>query len=214
MILSPSVLSADFVILGQQLDELKDGGVSHIHFDMMDGDFVPAISFGPPVLASIAKHYDLYMDVHMMVTEPGRYIDAVKAAGADGITVHAEACRHIDRTLEAIRAAGCDVGVSLNPGTPVVMLNEILSKVDLVLLMSVNPGFGGQSYIPYVTDKIRQLSRLREQRGLAFSIQVDGGVTADNAAELTEAGADNLVAGSAVFKGGIAENLAKFPPFT
>ena len=208
MILSPSVLSADFVELAEQLDICAAAGVNQIHFDVMDGDFVPAISFGDPILRCIRRHYPgFFMDVHMMVTEPDRFLDTFREAGADRITVHYEACRHIDRSINAVKAAGLRAGVALNPGTPVSMLEDILPEVDLVLIMSVNPGFGGQKFIPYALDKVRALSGMRAERGLSFDIQVDGGVNAANAADLIRAGADDLVAGSAVFKGDIEQNI-------
>ena len=208
MILSPSVLSADFVVLQDQLDACVRSGVTHIHFDVMDGDFVPAISFGDSILKSISSHYpELFMDVHMMVTEPDRFFETFKKSGACGLTVHYEACKHIDRSIKAIKALGLKAGVALNPGTPVSMLENLLRDVDLVLIMSVNPGFGGQSFIPYALDKIRLLDRIRAERGLKFDIQVDGGVSTANAAELKAAGVDDIVAGSAVFKGNIEENI-------
>ena len=208
MILSPSVLSADFVDLKDQLDICAANGITHIHYDVMDGDFVPAISFGDTILKCIRKHYpDFFLDVHMMVTEPVRFLEAYKTAGADGFTVHYEACKHIDRSIQAIKAAGLKAGVALNPGTPVCMLQDILPEVDMVLIMSVNPGFGGQSFIPYALDKIKELDRIRRERGLHYTIQVDGGASAANAAGLVAAGVDDMVAGSAVFKGDIEKNI-------
>ena len=212
MRLSPSILSSDFTKLGEQLEIVKSSGVDAIHFDVMDGDFVPAISFGDPVLKSIKDRFgdSLYLDAHLMVTEPIRYVEAFRKAGADGITVHIEACKHIDRTIEAIRELGCDVGVALNPGTPVESISEIIHKVDLVLIMSVNPGFGGQKYIDYCTDKIKKVYDIKKTRGLEYSIQVDGGASPKNLQMLLDAGCDNIVAGSAVFKGDIAANCAAF----
>ena len=176
----------------------------------MDGDFVPSISFGMPVLKSIRKRTDLYLDAHLMVTEPDRYIDAFVEAGADGITVHAEACRHLDRTVQHIKACGKKAAVALNPATPLVAVEDILPELDMVLIMSVNPGFGGQSYIPYCTDKIRRLRALADQKQPELSIQVDGGVNRKTLAEVLAAGADDIVAGAAVFGGNIAENVAFF----
>ena len=195
--LAPSLLSADFTELGSQIDLLKSLGVRALHCDIMDGDFVPSISFGMPVLKSIRKRTDLYLDAHLMVTEPDRYIDAFVEAGADGITVHAEAC-------------GKKAAVALNPATPLVAVEDILPELDMVLIMSVNPGFGGQSYIPYCTDKIRRLRALADQKHPELSIQVDGGVNRKTLAEVLAAGADDFVAGSAVFSGNIAENVAFF----
>lgn len=208
--LAPSLLSADFTELGSQIDLLKALGVRALHCDIMDGDFVPSISFGMPVLKSIRKRTDLYLDAHLMVTEPDRYIDAFVEAGADGITVHAEACRHLDRTVQHIKACGKKAAVALNPATPLVAVEDILPELDMVLIMSVNPGFGGQSYIPYCTDKIRRLRALADQKHPELSIQVDGGVNRETLAEVLAAGADDFVAGSAVFSGNIAENVAFF----
>lgn len=208
--LAPSLLSADFTELGSQIDLLKALGVRALHCDIMDGDFVPSISFGMPVLKSIRKRTDLYLDAHLMVTEPDRYIDVFVEAGADGITVHAEACRHLDRTVQHIKACGKKAAVALNPATPLVAVEDILPELDMVLIMSVNPGFGGQSYIPYCTDKIRRLRALADQKQPELSIQVDGGVNRKTLAEVLAAGADDIVAGSAVFGGNIAENVAFF----
>lgn len=208
--LAPSLLSADFTELGSQIDLLKSLGVRALHCDIMDGDFVPSISFGMPVLKSIRKRTDLYLDAHLMVTEPDRYIDAFVEAGADGITVHAEACRHLDRTVQHIKACGKKTAVALNPATPLVAVEDILPELDMVLIMSVNPGFGGQSYIPYCTDKIRRLRALADQKHPELSIQVDGGVNRKTLAEVLAAGADDIVAGSAVFGGNIAENVTFF----
>lgn len=202
--LSPSVLSADFGNLRADLRTLEEAGTKYLHFDMMDGDFVPNISFGMPVIQSVRADSKCFFDVHMMVSEPGRYIDAVADAGADGITVHQEACRHLDRTLQQIRERGLKAGVALNPATSVQTLDAILPMVDLVLIMSVNPGFGGQKFIPGALRKVRELARIKKERKLSFAIEIDGGVTLDNAAEVMDAGVEIAVAGSAVFG---AENV-------
>ena len=209
-ILAPSVLAADFSKLGEEVKTVADAGAEYIHLDVMDGAFVPSISFGMPVIEKLRGCTDKVFDVHMMVEEPGRYIEDVAKAGADIITVHAEACTHLDRVIGQIKACGKKAGVVLNPATPLSELEYVLPQLDMVLLMSVNPGFGGQKYIPYVTGKIRQLRKMIDERGLNVDIQVDGGVTLDNVAELKEAGANVFVAGSAVFKGDIADNVKKF----
>ena len=209
-IISPSLLSADFWRTGEQLKELEEAGVKWLHLDVMDGDFVPSISFGMPVIKALRKKTDLFFDVHMMVTEPGRYVEDMKAAGADMITVHVEACKHLHRTVQAIKACGLKAGVVLNPATPLCSLDYILEDVDMVLLMSVNPGFGGQKYIPEMTAKIRALKEMIDAKGLSIDIEVDGGVTPDNVKEILEAGANIIVAGSAVFGDHITQQVEKF----
>lgn len=205
-ILSPSVLSADFAILGEQLALLKKCGVTNIHYDVMDGMYVPSISFGMPVLKSIRQCTDLVLDVHMMVVDPDRYVEDFRKSGADIITVHAEACTHLDRVVNHIKETGAKAAVALNPATPLSALEYVLPELDMVLLMTVNPGFGGQKYIPYCTDKIRALRKIADQVNPGLSIQVDGGINPATVRTVLEAGADNLVAGSAVFNGDLAAN--------
>lgn len=208
--LSPSLLAADFANLGDQVRRLDEAGAQYVHIDVMDGMFVPSISFGLPVIKSIRPYSERIFDVHLMIEEPVRYIEDFANAGADLITVHAEACKHLDRTIAAIKERGLLAGVALNPSTPLTELTYILPKVDMVLLMSVNPGFGGQKYIPYVTDKIRDLKKMIEKTGQSIDIEVDGGVTLDNVAQIMDAGANIIVAGTAVFRGDIEDNVARF----
>lgn len=206
--LAPSLLSADFNRVGEQIAEIESTGCSWLHLDVMDGMFVPSISFGMPVIASIRKESDLYFDVHMMVEDPGRYITDMKNAGAQLISVHAEACKHLDRVLAQIHDAGLEAGVALNPATPIDVVKHVLDKTDLILLMSVNPGFGGQKYIPAITEKISELRRELEFRGYPdIMIEVDGGVTKDNLSMILDAGANIIVAGTTVFKGDITQNI-------
>lgn len=205
--LSPSLLAADFVNLRSQIDILKLNGIRSLHLDIMDGMYVPNISFGPPVIKSLRKYTDMFLDVHMMVEAPERYIDDMIYAGADSITLHIETCRHLDSALEKIRKSGKKTGVALNPATPVLLLDEILPFVDMVLVMSVNPGFGGQQFIEYTKRKIERLKAIKSDNTLSYSIQVDGGVNKENIADIAEAGADNIVAGSAIFSGDISDNI-------
>ncbi|MDO4330015.1 MAG: ribulose-phosphate 3-epimerase [Lachnospiraceae bacterium] len=209
-VLAPSLLGADFSRLEEQIRAVDDAGAGYLHLDVMDGAFVPSISFGMPLIASIRKCTNMVFDVHMMVEEPGRYVADMKKAGADLICVHQEACVHLDRTINQIKEAGMKAGVALNPATPISVLDCVLDQVDMILIMSVNPGFGGQKFIPYALDKVRNLRQKLDEKGLHPDIQVDGGVTLDNARQLLEAGANILVAGSAVFKGDATANTRAF----
>ena len=201
-ILSPSILAADFGKLAEQIKITEENGAKYLHLDVMDGAFVPSISFGMPVIKSLRKYSSQMFDVHLMIENPERYLEDFKAAGADIITVHVEATKHLHRTVTRIRELGLKAGISLNPATPTSAIELVLSEIDMVLIMSVNPGFGGQKFIPFTLDKIRKLREMAPN----IDIEVDGGVNKDNVAELVKAGANVLVAGTAVFVGDIAEN--------
>ncbi len=206
-ILSPSILAADFTRLGEQIREVDRAGAEYLHFDVMDGLFVPSISFGMPVLQSVRKATDRILDVHLMIENPERYVDEFADCGADLITVHAESCRHLDRVLSQIHQKGKKAGVALNPATSLSTLDYVLDKADMILIMTVNPGFGGQKFIESSCRKIRELKNRIDAAGLHTDIQVDGGINAQTLPKVRKAGANVIVAGSAVFKGNITDNV-------
>ena len=207
--LAPSLLAANFANLEADVKAIEAAGVKYLHFDVMDGHFVPSISFGQPVLKAVRKITSMVLDVHLMIEKPERYIEEFAACGADIITVHAETCKHLDRVLAQIHSAGKKAGVALNPGTDLRVLEYVLPQVDMVLLMTVNPGFGGQKYISYCTEKISHLKEMIEKRGLAIDIEVDGGIDTKTIHQVVAAGANILVAGSAVFGENTQEKASK-----
>jgi ribulose-phosphate 3-epimerase len=195
----PSILSADFARLGEQIAALETAGCRMLHVDVMDGHFVPNITIGPPVVESLRKSTRAILDVHLMIEDPDKYAPVFIQAGADQVSVHQEACRHLDRTLRMIRAEGAKAGVVINPATPVATLEDVLDVVDYVLVMSVNPGFGGQQFIPNALSKVRDLAARRKERGLHFPIEIDGGVNTQNLGKIIDAGVEWVVAGSSIF---------------
>lgn len=205
--LAPSILSADFNRLGENINLLEKAGIHILHIDVMDGMFVPSISFGMPVIASIRRESSLFFDVHLMIEEPVRYLSEFVNAGADGITIHAEACQDLRKTLQELKKYPVKAALSIKPDTPVTAIEEFLPDLDLVLVMSVEPGFGGQKMIPSTLDKVRQLGDIRRERGLSFQIEIDGGVNRENISKVVQYGTDIIVAGTAVFQGDILENI-------
>ena len=209
-VLAPSILAADFKVLGQEMKKTEENGAEYIHFDVMDGMFVPSISFGMPVMASIHDATEQFMDAHLMVQEPIRYVEAFQKAGADSVTVHLEACEDVKATLDKIHEYGMKAGISINPETDVKELMPYLEDADMILVMSVHPGFGGQKFIPETLEKIRAVRNMLNKKNLDTDIQVDGGIYVENVREVLDVGANIIVAGSAVFRGDAGENTAKF----
>lgn len=208
--LAPSILNADYAKLGEEITTVDKCGADYIHLDVMDGMFVPSLSIGMPVIKSLRKCTDKIFDVHLMIQDPNRYIKDFKDAGADIISVHVEACSQLDVTVDRIKQLGCKVGVVLNPATPLNQLDFVLENIDMVLIMTVNPGFGGQRYIQSMTRKIVELRHIIDERGYNVDIEVDGGITVDNVRTVIDAGANVIVSGSGVFKGDVRKNMQGF----
>lgn len=208
--LAPSILNADYANLGRELELITGAGADYIHLDVMDGSYVPSISFGIPLIKSLRGLSDAVFDVHLMMVKPERYVEEFAECGADIICVHAEASVHLDRTIQLIHSCGCKAAVALNPATPISVLDCVLDQLDMVLIMSVNPGFGGQTLIPYTLDKISALRKTARTRGLNLDIEIDGGVNTGNLLQIMEAGANVIVAGSTIFTGDREENVKNF----